>query len=341
MKKIFLFGFVFISLSISAQDFHYTMWNYSPLTLNPANTGVINSQLRVVNNYRNQWMSVSKEPYKQIAISVDAPFLKKKFKRGSYFGAGFCYDTDKEGLAKMKTTQYVGLLSYTQSLSQAKINKITVGFSAAYILRRFSLGGLKWDSQWNGQTFDPGLGSGEGGGFATANFDFSAGLLWNYSKTERKKYWLGAAYQHITNPPLSFSDIQYPRYTLHGGGQFRTTPNSNTYIRPGVIAAVQGPTLLVNAGADVKYVLQDRSKYTGYQNDMAIHFGAWYRFADALMLTTRFDYGQFSAGISYDFNISGLTVISKSRGGFEVNFIWNGVFGQGPTVPTTKASFNN
>ena len=48
------------SFSLSAQDIHFSQFYSSPLNLNPALTGVMNSSVRLVGNYRNQWASVLK-----------------------------------------------------------------------------------------------------------------------------------------------------------------------------------------------------------------------------------------------------------------------------------------
>ncbi len=83
------------------------------------------------------------------------------------------------------------------------------------------------------------------------------------------------------------------------------------------MAAQQGTSLLINGGCNVKYVLQERSRYTSYQNDRAVHFGIFYRFRDAAFVTLGLDYSQFNFSVAYDINISGLTPASKSVGGFE------------------------
>jgi len=57
---LLLFAITFSYLAVQAQDIHFSQFYMSPLNLNPALTGVMNSQVRVVGNYRNQWASVLK-----------------------------------------------------------------------------------------------------------------------------------------------------------------------------------------------------------------------------------------------------------------------------------------
>ena len=48
------------AVAVQAQDIHFSQFYQSPLNLNPALTGVMNCNHRIVANYRNQWASVLK-----------------------------------------------------------------------------------------------------------------------------------------------------------------------------------------------------------------------------------------------------------------------------------------
>jgi Type IX secretion system membrane protein PorP/SprF len=47
-----------------------------------------------------------------------------------------------------------------------------------------------------------------------------------------------------------------------------------------------------------------------------------YRWKDAFIPVVKFDYKNFSAGISYDINTSTLKTASQLRGGFELSFTY-------------------
>ena len=68
-----------LSADISAQDIHFSMFYASPITLNPALTGVFDGTYRVAAIYRNQWQSVS-TPYNTFAASFDIKLLQDKLK---------------------------------------------------------------------------------------------------------------------------------------------------------------------------------------------------------------------------------------------------------------------
>ena len=95
---------------------------------------------------------------------------------------------------------------------------------------------------------------------------------------------------------------------------------------PGVIVMSQGPSFQVNSGASLKFLLgKSRSNYQAFQ------VGIWGRISnrydtgvlnDALILSTRFDYDNFSLGFSYDVNVSPLKPASNSVGGFEFALVY-------------------
>ena len=64
-----------ITLSIFSftysQDFHYSMFNMSPLNMNPALTGYYNANARVTAHQRSQWSSVSR-PFNTMSLSLDS-----------------------------------------------------------------------------------------------------------------------------------------------------------------------------------------------------------------------------------------------------------------------------
>lgn len=96
MKKVLLFA-VGICLAglVSAQDIHFSQFYMSPLNLNPALTGVMNCNMRVVGNYRNQYASILKSnAFNTYSVSYDQ---KIPVGRYDYFGVGGTLWGDKAG----------------------------------------------------------------------------------------------------------------------------------------------------------------------------------------------------------------------------------------------------
>lgn len=86
MKKIYiLILFIGWIIAVKGQDIHFSQFYASPLTLNPANTGLFNGNIRGVLNYRNQWNSFA--PFNTYAGSVDMNF-GQRFLKDDLFGIG-------------------------------------------------------------------------------------------------------------------------------------------------------------------------------------------------------------------------------------------------------------
>ena len=95
LQSVLLFVLVLVVSTASAQDIHFSQFYSSPLNLNPALTGVMNCNQRVVANYRNQWSSVLKaNAYNTYSASYD-----QKIPVGRYdnFGVGGTLWGDKAG----------------------------------------------------------------------------------------------------------------------------------------------------------------------------------------------------------------------------------------------------
>ena len=101
VKKISILLFLIITSGyLLAQDIHFSQFYYSPLTLNPANTGRFDGDWRISNIFRTQWGSISK-PYNTIAVGID--------KRLNYFtqkfGVGIYFLNDKSGSAELNANK--------------------------------------------------------------------------------------------------------------------------------------------------------------------------------------------------------------------------------------------
>lgn len=328
MKKIITVLAIFISFSALAQDFHYSQFYNSPLTCNPGNTGVFNGDIRVYTMYRMQWFTVT-NPYKTFSIALDAPIFKKRMATDDFFAAGLIINRDNQSPARIRTNSYNGLISYTKYLGGTRKNDVTVGYEVGYAIKTASYGGATWDSQWDGTNYNPGYGVNESGGGGRGFFDMSAGVVWNYRNTHFLRSAMGFSIHHFTFPNVTIKgrrDRQLPQLAYHWNIHKKKSEGSNTTYEPSFMAALQGTSLLAIGGLNVKYVLEQGSRYTANQRDKAVHFGIFYRFRDAAFVTFGYDYIDFAFSVAYDINISGLIPASKSVGGFELRLQYKGFF---------------
>ncbi len=317
--------------TLGAQDIHFSQFYMSPLNLNPAMTGVMNCNIRLVANYRNQWASVLRSnAYSTYSVSYDQRIPVGRY---DYFGVGGTFWGDRAGEANFATITGKLSFAYSKKMGGGRNygNYLVVGAEAGAAQRSIDFLKLRWGLQHDGNGgFDPNIDPMEEG-FDRDNFlfaDLAAGLLWFSVFDKNNSLYFGGAFHHLNRSNQSFDssaeDLLYSRFTVHAGGDFLT---SNSFgISPGVIVMSQGPSFQVNAGTNFKFILgNSRINYQAFQ------FGLWTRISnkiesgvlnDAAILSTRFDYNNFSIGFSYDINISPLRPASNANGGFEFGLIY-------------------
>ena len=316
--------FVIISLSFflyghcCAQDIHFSQFSQTPLMVNPALTGTHGDQ-RVVLNYKDQWGSIG-VPYKTYAVSYDMKLLRKKLEKTS-LGAGLYALNDKAGDAGLSTTQVSASFSGIVSLNEK--HTASAGLQGGFAKRSINNSNMKWGNQLKDGSYDPGLSSGETADFNTPGYaDFSAGLAWNYRKDDRLSASAGLGLFHINRPRqkwlLSDTERLYTKWVASGNAHIGLK-STNTALLPSLLVLQQGPSMEVTIGVMARYQLKENSKYTGNIKGTAVLLGGYYRAGDAFIPAFAFEFSNFALGISYDVNISGLTVASNGRGGVEIS----------------------
>lgn len=314
----FLFG-----NSTKAQDIHFSQFYMSPLNLNPALTGVMNCNTRMVANYRNQWAAVLQaNAYNTYSVSYDQ---KIAVGRTDYFGIGGSFWGDVAGELRFGTMQGRISLSYAKRMGgyRKSAHYLVFGADAGISQRRVREMDQRWPNQITSSGFDPTVDPNE----AINDFDFlygdiSAGLLWFSVLDESNNWYVGLAQHHLNQPNVSFyNDVVnlYSRFTIHAGGQFEFKPKIS--FLPGVIYMTQGPHRELNLGTSLRFALGNSRLTSQYWQ-----VGLWWRSGtkvdggihnDAVIFSTRFDYDNYGIGFSYDYNVSKLRQGGDANGAFE------------------------
>ncbi len=319
--KLILVLTVLISSNLfGQQDVHFSQFFSSPLTLNPANAGIFNGDLRAIMNYRSQWGAVSKS-YSTMAASIDMPIMKKM--QGGMFGLGLNFFKDDAGDSRMSTMNYALSLAYHLDISGGQNNHfISLGFQSGMVQRSIAYGNLTWDNQWDGSSFDQAvipLNVDELGGTGVSAFDLSTGLHWYYAPDQKNRFFGGLSLFHANSPDIGFNSESrlLKKYTLHGGGEIAMT-GGDFALTPNFVYVRQGTNKYFDIGAEIKYFLQESTRFTNYKNMMYISFGPYLRYGDAAYVVARFNWNGVTAAVSYDFNLSDLSAASSGNGGFEI-----------------------
>lgn len=340
IKSLFVI-MMMAGLSASAQDRHYSQFYAAPLNANPGNTGVFNGDIRAYTMYRMQWFTVT-NPYKTYTIAVDGPIFKKKMLSEDFFAAGLEVTTDNVGSPRLKTKTFNALVSFTKYIGGRQKHNITLGYEIGYAIKTVTTGGLTWDSQWDGTNYNPAFGVNEGGGGAAGYIDMSTGLVWNFTTTHLFRSSLGFSFHHFTAPANSIHggpERLIPKFGVQWNIDYKLSETSNTTLKPSLIAYQQGTSLLIVGGLNVKYVLEQHSRYTNNQQDKAFYIGGFYRFRDAAYVTIGYDYDGFMFSAAYDVNLSGLIPASKTVGGFELAIQYKGFLGKNKMTKRSSVRF--
>lgn len=343
--RLLLLGLmVLVAVESGAQDPHFSQWYASPLTLNPAMTGVFGGNYRAAFIYRSQWASVLSNESTPLFRTYSASFdirTNRGFDDRDAFGIGLYFLGDKAGDLGYGSNNFGLSLAYTRSFDRDKKHWVSIGFQGAMTQRRIDFSKAQLGVQWNGQEWDPTLPGFEN--FINDDFlfyDVSLGLLYYWIPGDRTDLYAGFSVFHINQPQESFQDdgtVTVPiKYVANLGAHFGLGERSNVDLLPKVITMMQGKFVELNFGAEVKIFFEKREP-----RGNAFYIGAMYRMvggdsqfndgalnSEAIIMTMAFDYKGLNIGASYDVNVSELSNASNTRGGFEIALIYTGAFNQ-------------
>ncbi len=330
LKITFIFSFVLLfSWSSQGQDVHFSQFYNSPLTLNPALTGLILEDVRATANYRNQWASVT-TPYETMSASAEFSILKGRL-YDDFVGVGLLVMNDKAGDLNFRNTQAQISLSYSKAMNGDGNHYLTAGAQFGIVQQSFNSADLLFDSQYDGVGLNSNIISGENIDRATFFYpDFSAGLAWFYVPNPEMSFYFGVGMFHLNRPNISFytahRDRLSTRVTLHGGLEFPITASLS--LVPRAIVISQGSYFEANVGSLIKFSVHP--DYGVDYGNTAFYIGMMYRVGDAFIPMARFDYNQVSITASYDVNVSTLDNASRGNGGFELSLVYKQFLSDSP-----------
>ncbi len=331
-KAIFVTSIVLCFTNANSQDIHFSQYNSSPLALNPALAGMNTCDYRIYANFRTQWMTVSTgNTYRTFAGGADMS-VGRITKYNSFAGLGISFFSDQAGDINFNSNRVDLSFAYHFMLNRKGTMQISAGIQGGFNHRSINASKATFDSQYdpaNG-TVDPN-GTRENFGRNRVLFgDAGIGLLYSAMTKKESNVYFGFALNHINQPRISF----YPsgqnasttgnqrlnmKVTVHGGASIPV--GARLSVMPNFLVWVQGPAYQFNLGCNFKTALGNDSK----RSTTALHLGVQYRgLLDAVIVHARFDVKGFSAGLSYDINVSKLMVASKSIGAPEVSLMYQG-----------------
>jgi len=318
------------TLNIQAQDIHFSQFTMTPLNLDPSQAGKFGGDTRAIINYRDQWSSVSSNPFKTYGAMFDMPFNNGK--KDNFFGGGISVYGDKAGDLSLGTTLFNLTLAYHIKINQASY--LSAGVQGGFLQSSLTDAKIRSDNQFDGTGHNESLNSGEI--FNNTSFfepDFAVGVSYTYGDNttsqvtsnngfDGKKVNVGAAIHHVASPNYSFltenNDNLNFRYVLHANTSFGVS-GTNMAIQPSGFIAYQQKATDIFLGSYFRYNLKEKSKYSQFSNGAALSLGIHYRVGDAFIPSVLLEMGSLALGVSYDFNLSGLSTASNGQGGYEIS----------------------
>lgn len=326
--RFYLFLLTWMAIgAVQSQDLHFSMFNMSPLTLNPAQTGAFEGTARIGGIYRDQWGSFLKDQFTTPSIYIDAPIIQG-LRKQDWVGVGVSMFSDKAGTAELTTAGSLFSASYHAGLGKGNKHYFTVGVQGGTVQRRIKLTneGIRFEDELSESVGGGGVGIGNGadrGIQEKASYtDINLGFMLRSTLNEKTRSEFGFALAHLGQPKYGLA--------LTGGGQTGNKPEKGVGRPMRVTAhglvkyqfsdklAIEPSALiqLTTGGAEV--VVQAMAGY-GINEDFVLRMGPGYRVGDAGQVLLGMDYKRdLRVGVSYDVNLSSLSGVSKLQGGFEL-----------------------
>lgn len=299
---------------VKAQDFHLSMYDAAPLFLNPAMTGLIDTKMRAHIQFRNQWNVLAYKPFTTALVSFDVPKGK--------WGFGGQITNMRAGAGNYNVLQLLGSAAYAVPIDKDKYHNLSLGLQLGFTQKRIEYQLLSFDSQWttsNGGSFDKSASNGEN---FTGNVQFQEavnfGALYYYGKQQtRINPFVGFSAFNLTKPKESFvgDNNRLPRrYYLHAG--VRVNVSEILYVIPKVLIYSQAKIIQQTYALDAGYYFKGEKFYAlaGYT----------FRVNDASIIYVGLKKDNYIFKMAYDFNVSSLRGISKTRGAYELSLTWMG-----------------
>lgn len=308
---------VFCSFPLKGQDFHLSQFYFSPQTLNPANTGNFDGEWRLTNNMRRQWGEIS--PYSTIVIGFEHQISIKK----QHFAGGIMLLNDRSNYANMNINGAYISAAYIKRFNG---HQLRLGLQGGYVNKHFPKENLSFPDQYDITQghFNSDLGTQEPNFREEMSYmDINAGIGWK-KRLGFLTPQLGAALFHANRPNGSFlKDNSTLPFRQVYNGTIKIEPSNSFYLTPRFLYMQQNNVSEYVAGISGAFMIEEhipeRSIFVGgYLRNGVQNF-------DAMILTGGIKYDQWTLGLSYDINMSGLKTANSNPSGLEISITYQSI----------------
>lgn len=305
--------------TLSAQDLHFSLFNMSPLTLNPAHTGAFSGTARIGGIYRDQWRSISGfDGFRTPAFYIDAPILRGLGKN-DWIGVGGSFYSDKAGSVNLSTSGSLLSGAYHLSLDKNRNSVLTLGVQGGTVQRKIDQEELRFEEGYEivggNWQYNPNL-AGDNNLQTQSYFDLNAGLLFRTKMNDQTNLELGVAGMHLLKPEYniasSASKEERKRPMLIAAhGTLNYDLNDKLRISP--------TFLFQTTKGSTETMVQVWGGYLiNPEKDIRLNFGTGYRLSDAVPILLGIDVEDLRVALAYDINTSQLNTATNTVGAFEL-----------------------
>ena len=320
VKKIAVILFFLCSI-VKAQDIHFTQWMFSPLNLNPGETGRFDGDYRVVGNYRSQWGAIMEKQYKTFGISYDQVFSAY----GQEFSAGIQFNNDRSSIGNLMQNKLMFSGGYKKVV---KGNYFSGGIQLGMLHKGLDPNKFSYPNQWDNSI---GQYNGEGGmdnmesfsKFNDYSMDFNIGFGWARQINEKFFPEIGVSFLHLNTPDESFlNDAESFSLREVYNAKLNYKINDKYAFSPNVLWMRQNNAQeFVIGGIGKMKMKENKAKIDDVFIGGNIRAG-FNRNYDAINLIVGAQREEWQVGISYDLNVSTLSSLTHYRGAFELSVIY-------------------
>ncbi len=300
------------TFSSQAQDIHFSQTSFSPLNLNPAETGMFKGNKRAFLNYRNQWATVS-VPFKTYSASYEQNFYLP-FSWAGLLGVGAVINADVAGDANFGIKQAKLSLAYHRFNFIENHFDVSLGmnigfnqYSLDYSKLRFSQDDMSSCLSANFNSLETNINP----QFSFLDFSFGSRMQYHW---EGISFCFGVAFSHINNSKKSFyKRVQDPIHSKFNSYLESKIPiDSKWLIQPAIYYFHQAKAQSINIGA----LAQKKTEHPDFKY---YFFGLFNRHNDAVCFIIGTNYKGLQVGLSYDLTYSSLNSYKKNVGALEIS----------------------
>ncbi len=314
----------FTAFGSFGQDLHFSQIAQTPLLLNPGATGMMDGWMRASIQHRNQWVG-SNGKYNNSMVALDFNMLKDDVRSGAFLGLGVFFLND--GAGDGNYGKQSGSLSLSGAIPMGRTGNhvLSLGLQAGFASTSIKGQNLLFESQWNGESYDPTILSGEAIVPSYSYSDVSTGLYYtvdgsnsSFAGRSNSKLNLGVSVFHVNKPTLRYSISSTERLNrklIVHGNYIHDIAASKFQLTANVAQFFQGKQKMTLVGGMLGYKFVDEGNFSGASSILG--FGMHLRSLESVIPSLMVQHKGFRFEVSYDATVSAWR---KAQGGGSLEF---------------------